>query len=49
MESKTNQDWFLSKHKDCSVFGPLRFGQVQRWPAAQFNELRREQAAANAP
>ena len=34
MDSTANQDWFLSKHEDGSVFGPLRFEQVQRWAAA---------------
>ncbi len=34
MESSANQHWFLSKHEDGSVFGPLPFEQVRRWAAA---------------
>ncbi len=34
MESTANQYWFLSKHEDGSVFGPLPFEQVRRWAAA---------------
>jgi hypothetical protein len=30
-EAPANQRWFLRKHEDGSVFGPLRFEQVQRW------------------
>lgn len=26
-----NQSWFLRKHEDGSVFGPLRFEQLARW------------------
>jgi hypothetical protein len=33
MDSTGNQLWFLSKHEDGSVFGPLPFDQVQRWAA----------------
>jgi hypothetical protein len=33
MESAANQLWFLSKHEDGSVFGPLPFDQVRRWAA----------------
>ena len=32
-DSTGSQDWFLSRHEDGSVFGPLRFEQVQRWAA----------------
>ena len=34
MDSTANQLWFLSKHEDGSVFGPLPFAQVRRWAAA---------------
>ncbi len=34
MESTANQNWFLSKHEDGSVFGPMPFEQVRRWAAA---------------
>jgi hypothetical protein len=34
MDSTANQLWFLSKHEDGSVFGPLPFDQVRRWAAA---------------
>ena len=34
MDSTANQLWFLSKHADGSIFGPLPFDQVQRWAAA---------------
>jgi len=34
MESIDSQSWFLSKHEDGSVFGPLPFEQVRRWAAA---------------
>jgi len=34
MDSNANQLWFLSKHEDGSVFGPLPFDQVRRWAAA---------------
>jgi hypothetical protein len=33
MDSTANQLWFLSKHEDGSVFGPLPFEQVRRWAA----------------
>src|SRR5437879_7711220 len=29
-----NQSWFLRKHEDGSIFGPLRFDQIARWAAA---------------
>ena len=31
MEASGNQSWFLSKHVDGSVFGPLTFEQTRRW------------------
>jgi hypothetical protein len=34
MNSTANQLWFLNKHEDGSVFGPLPFEQVRRWAAA---------------
>lgn len=34
MESTANQLWFLCKHEDGSIFGPLPFAQVRRWAAA---------------
>lgn len=33
MESTANQHWFLCKHEDGSIFGPLPFSQVRRWAA----------------
>ena len=29
-----NQSWFLRKHEDGSIFGPVRFDQIARWGAA---------------
>ena len=34
MESTASQSWFLCKHEDGSIFGPLPFEQVRRWAAA---------------
>jgi hypothetical protein len=34
MEVPGSQLWFLSKHEDGSVFGPMPFEQVRRWAAA---------------
>ncbi|MEO7168510.1 MAG: hypothetical protein ABI787_02380 [Spartobacteria bacterium] len=34
MDAAANPHWFLSKHEDGSVFGPLPFEQVRRWAAA---------------
>jgi hypothetical protein len=34
MDSFSNPQWFLSKHEDGSVFGPMPFEQVRRWAAA---------------
>lgn len=31
METASGQSWFLRKHADGSVFGPLPFEQVRRW------------------
>src|SRR5256885_11533617 len=33
MEASANQPWFLRKHEDGSVFGPLPFEQLRRWAA----------------
>lgn len=33
MESAAGQLWFLCKHEDGSIFGPLPFAQVRRWAA----------------
>ena len=33
MDPSTNAHWFLSKHEDGSVFGPMPFEQVRRWAA----------------
>ncbi len=33
MESTANQNWFLCKHEDGSIFGPLPFSQVRHWAA----------------
>ena len=32
-DSSTAQPWFLRKHQDGSVFGPLTFEQLARWAA----------------
>jgi hypothetical protein len=31
---ETSESWFLSKHEDGSVFGPVSFDQLRRWAAA---------------
>jgi len=31
MDAVSNQTWFLRKHQDGSVFGPLSFDQLSRW------------------
>jgi hypothetical protein len=31
MEAPSNQQWFLRKHQDGSIFGPLPFEQLVRW------------------
>src|SRR2546423_14698701 len=33
MEAPANQPWFLRKHEDGNVFGPLPFEQLRRWAA----------------
>jgi hypothetical protein len=33
-ESSTRQSWFLRKHEDRTVFGPLSFEQLARWASA---------------
>ena len=33
MDSTANQLWFLCKHEDGSIFGPLPFAQLRRWAA----------------
>src|SRR5438105_6836220 len=34
MEPVADQDWFLRKHEDGSLFGPLPFEQLSLWAAA---------------
>src|SRR6266568_4801839 len=34
MEAVANQSWFLRKHQDGTVFGPLSFAQLQQWASA---------------
>ena len=34
MEAAANQSWFLRKHQDGTVFGPLSFAQLQQWASA---------------
>src|SRR6201995_422479 len=34
MEEPSGQSWFLRKHEDGTVFGPLSFDQLARWAAA---------------
>lgn len=31
MDEPKTQRWFLRKHEDASVFGPLSFAQLERW------------------
>ncbi|HKP93268.1 MAG TPA: hypothetical protein VJS88_05185, partial [Chthoniobacterales bacterium] len=31
MEAATTQEWFLRKHEDGGIFGPLPFEQLARW------------------
>lgn len=33
MDSTANQEWFLCKHEDGSIFGPLPFAQIRSWAA----------------
>jgi hypothetical protein len=34
MEAAAVQDWFLRKHEDGNVFGPLPFAQLARWASS---------------
>ena len=34
MDSAATRDWFLRKHEDGSVFGPLPFAQLARWASS---------------
>jgi len=34
MEEPSGQRWFLRKHEDGTVFGPLSFAQLAKWAAA---------------
>jgi len=34
MEAAAAQDWFLRKHEDGNIFGPLPFAQLARWASA---------------
>src|SRR3954469_18020167 len=34
MESLAAQDWFLRKHEDGQIFGPLPFAQLARWASS---------------
>src|SRR5205085_3301417 len=34
MEAAAAQDWFLRKHEDGSIFGPLPFAQLARWASS---------------
>src|SRR5580765_5330285 len=34
MEEPSGQRWFLRKHEDGSLFGPLSFEQLVRWASA---------------
>ena len=34
MDAASSQSWFLRKHQDGSVFGPLSFSQLARWAEA---------------
>jgi hypothetical protein len=34
MDSPTDQSWYLRKHEDGTVFGPLEFEQLQRWASS---------------
>jgi|GEM_PF-5519517 len=31
---ETGESWFLSRHEDGSVFGPVPFDPLRRWAAA---------------
>src|SRR3712207_5576164 len=34
MEAPADQTWFLRKHEDGTIFGPLTFAQLARWAAS---------------
>src|SRR5450755_1836393 len=34
MDSPTEHRWFLRKHEDGSIFGPLSFDQLGRWSSS---------------
>ncbi len=34
MEAPTGQEWFLRKHEDGNLFGPLTFEQLARWASS---------------
>lgn len=34
MEAPAGKDWFLRKHEDGSIFGPVPFEQLMRWASA---------------
>jgi hypothetical protein len=34
MEAAAAQDWFLCKHEDGNIFGPLPFAQLARWASS---------------
>ena len=34
MDTPQNQNWYLLKHEDASIFGPLNFEQVKQWAAS---------------
>ncbi len=34
MESPADHEWFLRKHEDGSIFGPLAFAQLVRWASS---------------
>ena len=34
MEAAAAQEWFLRKHEDGSIFGPLPFAQLARWASS---------------
>src|SRR2546421_5564719 len=34
MEAAGAQDWFLRKHEDGTIFGPLPFAQLARWASS---------------
>src|SRR6187402_2883693 len=34
MEAAAGQEWFLRKHEDGNIFGPLPFAQLARWASS---------------